>query len=701
MRTDLLSMSMVGLESATSLGSTVILPPVSASTSKLEDINPHFSTSHHLNNTYHPHHHNIHTLSHHHIINPNQQMLQSYQQQPPQDFYLPPELIQQQQQQQITQQPTGTQRVGNSRRSNANALSPVDQENCPVCGDRVSGYHYGLLTCESCKGFFKRTVQNKKQYQCSADQNCPIDKTCRKRCPHCRFKKCIDRGMKVEAVREDRMRGGRNKFGSYYKRDRAQRMQRIALSSGTNNASVINTSLSPTSTNSSSAGSTTGSFQATSSTTSNTTSTTDGIVNRSTPENSSQLSYFDNTEGKIKQEYDLLIQSPTLSNSTHSSSNVSDFVMHRPTPNYMQSDNIAALLGTNVDPQGNQISNTTFPVYACIKSEHFEPYNQRSNQQTFMENFMPTSQSNVDYSNNGFQNTSIGHISYTNMTPITTIPSNIASSINNASPLLPICPLPTETTIDQVFYSRPKTTNILDELSKSLENCSPVYHLLQKQTNNISDRFQYSVSVIEESLNSLVSWVKHVPYFDKLHMDDQMKLLYSSWSTIHLIDFTFAIINNEVHPELNFDVNGFRMPTAFIGLLGCESLQPKWDELVHRMQSLRFDRYDYTAVKFLALFDESLVYGNGVGLHENLKNIALIKEIHASILYSWVEYKGLSLISENDLRSLFTQIRSLARQAQKFLYTKYQMGQIDCSLLKEMLRSQEDNNPQQAVYNSL
>jgi len=35
-------------------------------------------------------------------------------------------------------------------------------EPCPVCGDKVSGYHYGLLTCESCKGFFKRTVQNKK-----------------------------------------------------------------------------------------------------------------------------------------------------------------------------------------------------------------------------------------------------------------------------------------------------------------------------------------------------------------------------------------------------------------------------------------------------------------------------------------------------------------------------------------------------------
>jgi hypothetical protein len=25
---------------------------------------------------------------------------------------------------------------------------------CPVCGDKVSGFHYGLLTCESCKGTY-------------------------------------------------------------------------------------------------------------------------------------------------------------------------------------------------------------------------------------------------------------------------------------------------------------------------------------------------------------------------------------------------------------------------------------------------------------------------------------------------------------------------------------------------------------------
>ncbi|GAA6215912.1 nuclear receptor subfamily 5 group A member 2-like [Lates japonicus] len=103
------------------------------------------------------------------------------------------------------------------------------EEPCPVCGDKVSGYHYGLLTCESCKGFFKRTVQNNKRYICAENQECRIDKTLRKRCPFCRFQKCLHVGMRLEAVRTDRMRGGRNKFGPMYKRDRALKQQRKAL----------------------------------------------------------------------------------------------------------------------------------------------------------------------------------------------------------------------------------------------------------------------------------------------------------------------------------------------------------------------------------------------------------------------------------------------------------------------------------------
>lgn len=104
---------------------------------------------------------------------------------------------------------------------------PEEGESCPVCGDRVSGYHYGLLTCESCKGFFKRSVQNNKHYTCAERQSCPMNLSQRKRCPYCRFQKCLAVGMKREAVRADRMRGGRNKFGPLYRRDRQMKQQRV------------------------------------------------------------------------------------------------------------------------------------------------------------------------------------------------------------------------------------------------------------------------------------------------------------------------------------------------------------------------------------------------------------------------------------------------------------------------------------------
>lgn len=71
---------------------------------------------------------------------------------------------------------------------------------CPICGDKISGFHYGIFSCESCKGFFKRTVQNRKNYVCLRGSSCPVTIATRKKCPACRFEKCLKMGMKLEGM---------------------------------------------------------------------------------------------------------------------------------------------------------------------------------------------------------------------------------------------------------------------------------------------------------------------------------------------------------------------------------------------------------------------------------------------------------------------------------------------------------------------
>ncbi|XP_063733258.1 glucocorticoid receptor isoform X1 [Eleginops maclovinus] len=70
---------------------------------------------------------------------------------------------------------------------------------CLVCSDEASGCHYGVLTCGSCKVFFKRAVEGQHNYLCAGRNDCIIDKIRRKNCPACRFRKCLMAGMNLEA----------------------------------------------------------------------------------------------------------------------------------------------------------------------------------------------------------------------------------------------------------------------------------------------------------------------------------------------------------------------------------------------------------------------------------------------------------------------------------------------------------------------
>ncbi|MEQ2195077.1 hypothetical protein XENOCAPTIV_007191, partial [Xenoophorus captivus] len=75
---------------------------------------------------------------------------------------------------------------------------------CKVCGDKASGFHYGVHACEGCKGFFRRTVRMKLEYD-RCERSCKIQKKNRNKCQYCRFQKCLSLGMSHDAIRYGRM----------------------------------------------------------------------------------------------------------------------------------------------------------------------------------------------------------------------------------------------------------------------------------------------------------------------------------------------------------------------------------------------------------------------------------------------------------------------------------------------------------------
>ncbi|XP_061661205.1 peroxisome proliferator-activated receptor delta b isoform X2 [Syngnathoides biaculeatus] len=83
------------------------------------------------------------------------------------------------------------------------ATSGINVE-CKVCGDKASGFHYGVHACEGCKGFFRRTVRMKLEYE-RCERSCKIQKKNRNKCQYCRFQKCLSLGMSHDAIRYGRM----------------------------------------------------------------------------------------------------------------------------------------------------------------------------------------------------------------------------------------------------------------------------------------------------------------------------------------------------------------------------------------------------------------------------------------------------------------------------------------------------------------
>lgn len=99
-------------------------------------------------------------------------------------------------------------------------LNPYIFQTCEICGDIAKSLHFGGLSCDSCKAFFRRSVHNDAylQFTCSQDKTgssstttCHIDKQSRKSCQRCRFRKCLSIGMETKWVMSEEERKALNK----------------------------------------------------------------------------------------------------------------------------------------------------------------------------------------------------------------------------------------------------------------------------------------------------------------------------------------------------------------------------------------------------------------------------------------------------------------------------------------------------------
>nr|ASL70562.1 nuclear receptor [Brachionus plicatilis] len=105
--------------------------------------------------------------------------------------------------------------------ANCSKYKRYDEFKCWVCGDQSSGNHYGALTCEACKLFFRRhssaimsansssssptssssSASSSSNFAATSNishciqRNCQITLQTRSSCPECRYRKCIAVGM--------------------------------------------------------------------------------------------------------------------------------------------------------------------------------------------------------------------------------------------------------------------------------------------------------------------------------------------------------------------------------------------------------------------------------------------------------------------------------------------------------------------------
>ncbi|XP_059165205.1 retinoic acid receptor gamma-like [Physella acuta] len=75
---------------------------------------------------------------------------------------------------------------------------------CRVCGNKASGLHFGVNTCEACNEFFRRSLKRGASYYCTKNKECQVYGKKRNACSFCRYRRCVEMGMSRDAIKTGR-----------------------------------------------------------------------------------------------------------------------------------------------------------------------------------------------------------------------------------------------------------------------------------------------------------------------------------------------------------------------------------------------------------------------------------------------------------------------------------------------------------------
>jgi hypothetical protein len=131
-----------------------------------------------------------------------------------------------------------------------------------------------------------------------------------------------------------------------------------------------------------------------------------------------------------------------------------------------------------------------------------------------------------------------------------------------------------------------------------------LFGLLNSQTYNQCevDLFELMCKVIDQSLLAQVEWARYCVFFKDLEVKDQMKLLEHAWCDLLVLDHIHQRLQHGLQDEALLP-NGQKFDLVSLALLGDPSALSSLKSLQSKLAELEFDSVEYLCLKFLLLLN--------------------------------------------------------------------------------------------------